>query len=232
MLSDQDDIWLDNKVESSLNKLKKEKLDLVIADLLVVDSNLNTMYESYFKKLSLSKNFKDSNNFNLQSLILKNPATGCTMLFKKELLNPILPFPNLKPPYYIHDWYIFVMGQAYGKVGYIDTPLIKYRQHGKNSIGMYLNKGSKLDFFLTARDININYRIHFCEELLKNIKNNRKEEIKEALDYFNKLKKTRFINFHFVQYFKYTKMLNPKLKLKYLIVFHLPLFILSFKKES
>ena len=39
MLSDQDDVWYEDKVEKSLKKLKEENADLVFTDLEVVDEN-------------------------------------------------------------------------------------------------------------------------------------------------------------------------------------------------
>ena len=47
MLSDQDDVWLPQKVEKSYELLKKENADLVFGDLEVVDENLNTIYPSF-----------------------------------------------------------------------------------------------------------------------------------------------------------------------------------------
>ena len=47
MLADQDDYWLPEKSEKSLEKLKEEKADLVFGDLEVVDKNLKTMYSSF-----------------------------------------------------------------------------------------------------------------------------------------------------------------------------------------
>ena len=44
MLSDQDDVWLPEKVEKSVQKLKAEDADLVFGDLEVVDKDLKTIY--------------------------------------------------------------------------------------------------------------------------------------------------------------------------------------------
>ncbi len=46
MLSDQDDVWLPEKVRKSI-KTKKKNVDFVFGDLEVVDQNLNTIY-SFF----------------------------------------------------------------------------------------------------------------------------------------------------------------------------------------
>ena len=42
MLSDQDDVWLPQKVEKTMETLEKENADLVFGDLEVVDENFKT----------------------------------------------------------------------------------------------------------------------------------------------------------------------------------------------
>ena len=225
MLTDQDDVWLEDKVEITLNKMLTDKLNLVITDLIVVDKELNMIKPSYFDFIDV----KPNNNINIGSYLLRNPATGCTMMFDNYLAQKMLPFPALVHPYYVHDWYIIMIGQAYGKVGYINKPLSKYRQHGNNSIGMHRTKKRSFDFIRTARYINIKYRIDFCNQLLKKINNKSKKEIIEFRNYLKGLEKTKFINFDFKTYIKYSKLVGFKTRLRFLLVFHFPLFFLSKK---
>lgn len=223
MLSDQDDVWLKNKVEHSLNKMISDKLDLVITDLLIVDRDLNIINNSYFRFAHMNLRTK----LELGNYIFRNPAVGCTMMFSKALQKKILPFPNLKHPYYVHDWYIYIMAEAYGKVGYIDIPLIQYRQHGNNNIGMHRTKKRTFEFIRSARSININYRIQFCNELLTKIKNKKGKEILEFKEYLMTLKKSPFMNLHFHTFQRYSKLLDLKVKLRFFFIFHFPLFLLS-----
>ena len=44
MLSDQDDVWLPEKVEKSYKTLQEQNADLAFGDLEVVDENLKTLY--------------------------------------------------------------------------------------------------------------------------------------------------------------------------------------------
>jgi rhamnosyltransferase len=223
MLCDQDDVWLPDKVEISVNKMVEDKLDLAICDMLVVDEELKIMNKSYFNFISLKLN----NNLKFKDFLFRNPAAGCAMIFNKSLLDKILPFPNLKHPYYIHDWYIYMIGEAYGKVGFVNTPVSNYRQHSSNSVGMNRKTKKDLSFFRTARAININYRIAFCNELLKKVNNKNKKEIKEFIKYLEDLKNSKFINFKFYKFFEYSKLLGLKPKLKYFFILHFPLYILS-----
>ena len=93
MLADQDDYWLPEKVEKSLEKLKQNDADLVFGDLEVVDENLNTIYPSFGDFMLLNRKIQKC--INKETLnYLYNCVTGCTILAKKETLDYILPFPN------------------------------------------------------------------------------------------------------------------------------------------
>ncbi len=227
MLCDQDDVWLEDKVEISVNKMIQDKLDLAVCDMLVVDENLNIMNTSYFKFINLKLN----ENLEFKDFLLRNPAAGCAMIIKKSLLKKILPFPNLKHPYYIHDWYIFMMSEAYGKVGFINTPVSNYRQHSSNSVGMNRKMKKDFSFIRKARSININYRLAFCNELLKKVSSNKKKDINEFVNYLEYLKKSKFINLEFNKYFKYSKLLGMKPKIKYFLLFHFPVLTLARRED-
>ncbi len=58
MFADQDDFWLPEKIEKSVEKLQKENLDLVFGDLEVVDENLKTLYPSFSKLMLLDRKIK------------------------------------------------------------------------------------------------------------------------------------------------------------------------------
>ena len=58
MFADQDDFWLPEKIEKSVEKLQKENLDLVFGDLEVVNENLKTIYPSFSKFMLLDRKIK------------------------------------------------------------------------------------------------------------------------------------------------------------------------------
>ena len=85
MFCDQDDVWLEDKIELTLGEMKaveKNKKDipiLVHTDLKVVDYKLNTIYESMFKSQKLDYRIGD----NLQHIAIENVVTGCTIMINK-----------------------------------------------------------------------------------------------------------------------------------------------------
>ena len=119
-LSDQDDVWLDGKVERVVHKLKNGA-DLVLHNAIITDGDLNETGETAF---GIKKGFLRN--------ILKNSYQGCCMAFGSELKKYILPFPENLP---MHDQWIGLMAEKHGKVVLIDEPLILYRRHGSNVTG-------------------------------------------------------------------------------------------------
>jgi len=55
MLSDQDDVWLPEKIEKSAELMKRENADLVFGDLEIVDQNLKTINPSFNEYMLLKR---------------------------------------------------------------------------------------------------------------------------------------------------------------------------------
>ena len=132
MFADQDDVWAQDKVQKSLNKMLETDCDLVYTNLEVVGQDLETLNKSYWKLKGFEKKVKRYNDF--QSLYLNNYITGCTMLVKSKWIEKILPLPR-KSKYILHDyWTALVVGKV-GKMSYVEETMVKYRQHIDNNIG-------------------------------------------------------------------------------------------------
>jgi glycosyltransferase involved in cell wall biosynthesis len=121
-LSDQDDIWLDNKVEIIKECFFDEKVTLVLSDCYVTDGELNIINDSFFEirktRIGIINN------------IIKNSYIGCAMAFRKELKSVILPIPEEIP---MHDSWIGILAEMYGKVLIIPDKLFYYRRHDSNA---------------------------------------------------------------------------------------------------
>lgn len=119
-LSDQDDVWEPNKVSCFLSALKDNML--VMSNYSIIDSDNQLIINSYYHVNPIQKS--------LIRNLLKMPFHGCCMAFRRELLNETLPFPE---KLIMHDNWIGLLACAKGhRVGFIDSPLIKYRRHQSN----------------------------------------------------------------------------------------------------
>jgi hypothetical protein len=146
MLSDQDDVWLPEKIQLSIDRIKQLEKEfgprhllvplLVFSDKEIVDEKLQSICSSYFTLKNIPKNW----HVKFEQLCQQNVVSGCTMLFNRALLNKSMPIPEQA---YMHDWWLALVASKCGKLELIDKPLIQYRQHANNSIGV--NKRSKLN---------------------------------------------------------------------------------------
>ncbi len=134
MFSDQDDVWLPNKIEVSLKKIKQLEIKwgkdiplLVYTDLKVVDKNLKLINKSLWKYQKV-----DPSHNTLNRILLQNIVTGCTMLINRKALDLSLPIPEKAV---MHDWWIALVVSVFGKMDYLNIPTVLYRQHGRNDIG-------------------------------------------------------------------------------------------------
>ena len=207
MFSDQDDIWKENKIELSLAKLKEDDADLVYSDLEVVDRDLKTIYKSYWKLKGLENKVKKYNNF--EALYLTNFITGCTMLSKKKFIDLILPLPT-KSKYVLHDYWVSLIVSQHGVLTYVKEPLIKYRQHKDNKIGSR-KRSDEITNFDELRylfiDVKIEHFTVFVENEDKFTSMGMRRLAKEALIYFENLRRVNIVNFSkwklFFELYKY-----------------------------
>lgn len=122
-LSDQDDIWVKNKVSITLEYLVEKKYDTVISDCKVVDHRLNVINQSFFDVRGMKKGFLNN--------IIKTGYLGCCLAFNRKVLEFSLPFPK-NHKYVPHDLWLGLISYAYFKVATIDDKLILYRRHNTN----------------------------------------------------------------------------------------------------
>lgn len=129
-LSDQDDIWMANKVIEIIAAFDRDKkVTIVVSDAMLIDGDGEKINESFF---ATTGKFHSG----ILKTILKNRYLGCTLAFKKEMIENILPFPNGIP---MHDIWIGIVNDIYGKSYYINKPLVKYRRHELNVTSLSSN---------------------------------------------------------------------------------------------
>ncbi len=127
-LSDQDDLWLEKKVEAVLDVFVRDPdLMLVASDAILIDENGNKIGASFYAKRG---RFRPG----LWSNVLIGKFHGCTMAFRSTLLRSALPFPPAAEVH--HDtWIGCINALIGGKTKYISEPLVAYRRHSTNVTG-------------------------------------------------------------------------------------------------
>ena len=130
MTCDQDDVWLEKKIDKMLTIEDKADIScLVYTELRVVDSELNTIADTMSGYQSLDCHKRTINQF-----ILQNSVTGCTMMVNRALRDKMLRITDIDNTI-MHDWWAALVAAQFGKTAFIDEPTILYRQHGDNSLG-------------------------------------------------------------------------------------------------
>jgi len=141
MFCDHDDVWLNEKIEVTLQKINDleiqfpQKPVLVFTDLTVVDQNLKVIHESFWRFSKLNPLYLSGFNY----LGVCNGITGCTVMINKKAKEVSLPFSEKAR---MHDWWIALKVAQSGYIGYVSKPTILYRQHNSNQIGASEVKGS------------------------------------------------------------------------------------------
>lgn len=121
-LSDQDDIWMNNKIERVLETFRNSKADIVFHDAIIVDENMNILYHSFSELRKISTN-------TIRNFIF-NSYTGCCMAFSSKVKDLILPIPA---DAIYHDRWIGIIGSIFNKnIKFIEENLIYYVRHGNN----------------------------------------------------------------------------------------------------
>lgn len=153
MFCDHDDVWLPNKIEISMRRMKEvEKPDvpvIVHTDMKVVDQDLNVINDSFW---AYSRLLPEHTSF--EEMVLCNSANGCAMMFNhkaKEVSLPNVEYATM------HDMLLNQSVAANGGViSAIYKPTVLYRQHFDNVVG-----ASERNFsFQIKRLINIPYLIN------------------------------------------------------------------------
>jgi glycosyltransferase involved in cell wall biosynthesis len=150
-LADQDDIWKPNKVEIMIKKLKE--YDLVVHNAKIINSKDEKISEKTFFEIRNSRK-------GLLKNLYKNSYIGCCMAFNRKILEKALPFPMNIP---MHDSWIGLIAEIYGKVYFDKEVLFYYRRHESNVSELKNTKNSKVKQFVV--------RYQILKNLIKRIRN-------------------------------------------------------------
>ena len=157
-LSDQDDIWLEDKIEAAVMQCENAAYDgplLYGSSSFLVNEQLEIMGET-------QKNLK---GITWDNALIQNIFPGHTQVFNDALCK-VLKSEIDCSKIYVHDFWITYMALLYGKAIFDNQSHTYYRQHGTNTVGFGKNS------------------VEWIMERLKRIENSDNKKIAAQIGYF------------------------------------------------
>lgn len=137
-LCDQDDEWDINKVAFMAKKIEENSdVELLACSLRFINENSIPLVPSRVPNWYLnmeSKKFGEMERIDFLEVCPTNYSPGCTMCFTRKVADEYLrhEYPFSIP----HDWLISLIASSNNAFYYINNPLINYRIHSNNAIGV------------------------------------------------------------------------------------------------
>ena len=197
MFSDQDDYWLENKIEKYVAILNASSEDILKKPMLIhsnsfiCDDNLEIIKDEFI-------NSKIANKYNEDDFYFAYFVQGSTVLINRAIIDLALPFSKNVT---VHDRYFHLLAEFLGKRIFINESLIKYRQHSNNKIGA---KSSVISKILKKRYFHTEDReliLEIQKKYKDNLETEQIEKIEKYLEVTND-KKNRFLRFYLSREFK------------------------------
>ncbi len=129
-LSDQDDVWMPEKISLLAGAIGSHSM--IYADSALTDAA--GIVTGKFSNRNHLCDYPTGLHY-----VFGTKAMGHAMLFKREIINIALPFPDFVG----HDFILGFAAAALHGVSYFPATLVNYRQHSSNTMGADLSKGMK-----------------------------------------------------------------------------------------
>lgn len=135
VLSDQDDVWYSTKlacIESVFTATSN--IGGLFSNGILIDERGRRLKGDLWRRVGFRDGKQASMRANraFDTLFRGNFVTGATMAFRKHLTDFLLPIPAE----WVHDYWIASLLAATSRLDYIDAPLIKYRYHAAQQLGV------------------------------------------------------------------------------------------------
>ena len=131
-LCDQDDCWIENKVEKMCGVLEEHpEIGVLSSAFIQIDSegNKGERKSAYQRKMSGGALVCVP----IEDLIFHNISQGCAIVIRKDIKEAFLKHFDETIP---HDWIINVIAGMKKKCYYWNVPMFFYRIHDNNTIGL------------------------------------------------------------------------------------------------
>lgn len=183
---DQDDVWLENKIDVAINKLSmfKDRPAFYYSEVTAVNNEMRVLFKSNYTGIDT-----------LGSSFSATPAIGCTVVFN-NFLKEIIEKNEISDNIIMHDLYLYRVCLAIGgTVVHDKNSYIYYRQHDNNVVGItnsIIKKMKVYDKFSKTRRI-------MAEDIINNynaiISKDNKKILKKIAEYKDKLSFKEKLNY-------------------------------------
>lgn len=138
LLADQDDVWEEEHLRElfaayeNLSPEERNAPTLVFSDMRVIDDGGADVAKSFLSLERLPRKVPRPHFYFVQ-----NNVSGCASLFNRELRNFTLRQADRLDTQSIpmHDAFFAAIAATFGKIVFVEKPLVKYRIHAKNVLG-------------------------------------------------------------------------------------------------
>jgi glycosyltransferase involved in cell wall biosynthesis len=134
-LSDQDDVWENNKVEV-FNRffVLNKQTDVLCSNGYIINENDENqdLYTVWNVPEFLGASKQEIDFFKI-FVTIGNFATGAAMAMRKSFLSQVLPFPNIEGLH--HDEWIALTSSEQKKFAFLNEKLFSYRIHNEQQVG-------------------------------------------------------------------------------------------------
>ena len=216
------------KVEKSLKKLIEKDVDLVYCNARQINQDGKIIHEDYFKYKNMPLVEGKS-----KLAIARYIGIGCSQIITKDVRDKMIPFLD---SVMAHDWLASFIANENKGISYIDEPLFEYRLHENNVFGgrsleqnltrWKEENGNSYKSYLKYRKEKVIDKAYLdgakmCLDYCENQEN--KKFLENLISYYEKLEKSKYINFHIIKYFKFLAGKNLfKKMIKEIVMFHFP----------
>lgn len=139
---DQDDVWVNDKIEKCVRRIKKDGALLVATDRKLIDGEGRVYCESVCHMQRRGYSFP----YTSETIAIRNFfdtfAPGMCLMADGSFVRNTIPFSE----YTGHDKWIIACACACGKISFVDEPLSLYRRYGKNVSGIMSGIRTKADY--------------------------------------------------------------------------------------
>lgn len=169
MFSDQDDVWLEDKILVSLESIKKHESNignqtpiLVYSNYYDTNSNLDILKKAYSVDMSKLENID-------RKILMQNWLMGCTMIFNSSTYKISKNIPMFAVNH--DEWVASVVG-LFGEIYYLDEVTLKHRIHNSNvttregTVSFHNRIRRLLQQFNNTKELNLRY-LNYHKQLSK-----------------------------------------------------------------